>query len=512
MNQNRCSKCQKDGHGTRACEKPWPFWDKQECDFCGKDQNHDTYTCTEKLDSYPLCDTCGHAGHYIKACKLKNRTEANLRQYTQSRYLIATGKPENAPKTPGKNTGKTSEVSGSSASRRPSQPAHPISGSLPTRPAGNPSGIGNSNTSHASLSNNQGQQSATDRTEQRETTLQIRVSNIRRPKLSEEQEEKLRWTREKFDEVPYSRIPTRDLTVETNFLRVNFHGNPNLHKYRIQLGIINNRTVKKPKVKRALIKRLLHIQRPPNVPFVSDYLEFVISLGPLYPQFTSNVPCAYDVPHLRSAPAGQQPVQMDTVFWFDGRFAKDQLLNYFGYSHNLPAANLVGYHPDQELRNLNVISWNHISDDRTFIGGRSGKKFYPGHFANSILLGTGTTYVVNRGIFSSIRPGRESLLLNINPTTTAFFPYIVLQTWINARWAGGPHLPMPHHAEPRELKDLRVTFAGHTPGANGRRKAWIIFGFSLNPPRFRPMVNGVRQQETSVLDYMQSSKFPPPQS
>jgi hypothetical protein len=397
-------------------------------------------------------------------------------------------------------------ATGSPGTRRPNQPTNPISGSLPTRPSSNASGIEVGNSSQASSSNTQGQQNATDPTERRETTLQIRISNIKRPTLSAEDQEKPKWASEKFDEVPYSQNVIRDLHIVTNFLKVSFRpGNYTLHKYRIQLGRIDNRAVTKAEVKRALIKKLLHIQRPPIVPFASDYLEFVISVGPLYPEFTSTALCAYDVPHLRSAPAGQQPIQMDTIFWFDGRFEKDKLLNYFEYSSNVPASAMVGYLPDQEVRNLNVLSWNHISDDRTFIGGRSGKKFYAGLFRDSRPLGAGTTYVVNRGIFSSMRLGRESLLLNINPTTTAFFPSIILQDWINARWPGAQHLPMPHGIELRELINLRVTFAGHLADTNGKRKPWIIFGFSLNPPSFRPKVNGIEQPRNTVPNYMRSS-------
>ena len=244
------------------------------------------------------------------------------------------------------------------------------------------------------------------------------------------------------------------------------------------------------------------------VPFATDYVEFIISAGPLYPDFTSPVPCAYNVHHLRSTRAGLPPDVLNTIFWFEGFFDTDSLFNYFGYRNTLTATQLGDYHPDQEIRNLNVLSWYHINNDRTFIGGRSGKKFYSGQFqGGSVLDGL---YFVHRGIFSSMRPGRDSLLLNINPATTAFFQAINLQVWINNRWPAAPHLPRPHNEDWKELKDVRVTFQGHKTDTNGKRKQWTIFSFlfhATQPPPFQPdNEDGTKGPLTHVLPYMRRSK------
>ena len=148
------------------------------------------------------------------------------------------------------------------------------------------------------------------------------------------------------------------------------------------------------------------------------------------------------------------------------------------------------------------------------------RKFYPGRFrvdGTSLGQATSPTYVVHKGFFSSIHPGRESLLLNVNPATTAFYPPIILQDWIRARWPFAAQLPRPNPIDWTELKLLRVTFEGHKKGADGYRKRWKIFDILLTlggPPQSRLPLNGVPNagQCTTILDYMRSSKYLPPNS
>jgi hypothetical protein len=529
--RSRCSKCREDGHKTLMCPKPWPPHEEQECDICAR-EDHEANECKKFNPNTAYCGKCGHNGHYDKACKIKDTSvEANVKQYTKSRFNAVMKARQDALAKAGQNKTPKSGLSGShglplrtqgtssgaakNSDRRTSQ----ASSIFNMAQSGNTSGRGAANTSQASSSTAPGQQDTSDPTEEIERDLRISISHTaKRPKPSARDEEKERWAKVKFNAVAENpnNIIERRLVIQTNFLKVNFQGSIVLHKYRIQLGTITRgpgpndiQTITKPEVKRALIEKLLHRQRPPAVPFASDYLEFIISAGPLYPHFTSPVPCAYNVPHLRSTRAGQPPDVLNTIFWFEGDFDANKLCNYFGYRNTLNATQLGNYHPDQEIRNLNVLSWYHINDDRTFIGGRSGKKFYSGQFPAGSLLGG--LYFVHRGIFSSMRPGRDSLLLNINPATTAFFQAINLQNWINNRWPAATQLPRPDNEDWKELKDVRVTFQGHQADANGKRKPWTIFSFLLQantqPPQFQPKnEDGTKGPFTHVLVYLRRSK------
>jgi hypothetical protein len=525
--RSRCSKCREDGHKTLSCPKPWPPHEEQECDICAR-EDHEANECKKFNPNTAHCGKCGHNGHYDKACKIKDTSvDANVRQYTKSRFNAVMKAKQDAPmKNETPRSGRLgihglplrTQGMSSGAARNSDRRTSQVSSISNMAQKGNTSGRGAANTSQASFSTAPGQQDTPDPTEQIEVDLPISISHTaKRPKPSARDEEKDRWARARFNAVaenPNNKIERKSV-IQTNFLNVNFQSSIVLHKYRIQLGTIRRgpdpndiQTITKPEVKRALIEKLLHRQRPPAVPFASDYVEFIISVGPLYPHFSSPVPCAYNVPHLRSTRAGQDPDVLNTIFWFEGDFDTNRLSNYFGYRNTLNATQLGNYHPDQEIRNLNVLSWYHINDDRTFIGGRSGKKFYSGQFRAGSQLGG--LYLVHRGIFSSMRPGRESMLLNINPATTAFFQAINLQDWINSRWSAAPHLPRPHNEDWKELKDVRVTFKGHKEDANGKRKAWTILSFLFHataPPPFRPEnEDGTKGPLIDVLTYLRRSK------
>jgi hypothetical protein len=117
------------------------------------------------------------------------------------------------------------------------------------------------------------------------------------------------------------------------------------------------------------------------------------------------------------------------------------------------------------------LSWKHIYDLRNPTGlpiFTIGKKFYVDHQANSAgqIFNSASQDQprkaicdVKRGFFSSMRPGNGSLLLNVNPATTAFFPPLNLHEWISRRSADVQHgLSLANIWN--ELKNLRVTFSG----------------------------------------------------
>lgn len=128
------------------------------------------------------------------------------------------------------------------------------------------------------------------------------------------------------------------------------------YKYRIQLGSINAKQVTKREVKRALIEKLLHVQRPPQCPYASDYFSSVISTRPLYKEFTAkDDPCAYKVPHTGNPRAGKTAPVMDTIFWYEGKIDRERLLGFYNYPGKNPSQNMGRYSPDEYIRSLNVI-------------------------------------------------------------------------------------------------------------------------------------------------------------
>lgn len=133
------------------------------------------------------------------------------------------------------------------------------------------------------------------------------------------------------------------------------------------------------------------------------------------------------------------------------------------------------------------MSWNHIYDVQKPVGRllfTIGKKFYLGddnNYAGTLLNKTRfdknreVICHVKRGFFSSMRPGNGSLLLNVNPTTTAFFPPENLHKWINRRRVESA---LSVDSIWKELKDLRVTFSGDA--IDKPRAVWAPIGSITN--------------------------------
>jgi hypothetical protein len=209
------------------------------------------------------------------------------------------------------------------------------------------------------------------------------------------------------------------------------------------------------------------------VPFVSDFQSYVISVGQLYPAFDKIQSRAWTVPHRRSPLPGEEKTtpSLETTFFDEGEFNTAELLAFLKSSPGGPFT----YHPDQDLRALNIISWSNINDSTLFEGGRVGKKFYLDSFNRNVFPENNgaVVYTASKRFFTSMRPGQESILLNVNLTMSAFYPKIMLDQWINARWPG---FTLPPENGEHELKGLRVIFAGDVH--NGKTEQRSIFGFT----------------------------------
>ncbi|CZR67285.1 uncharacterized protein PAC_17184 [Phialocephala subalpina] len=356
MAVSECSKCWGNddyvSHNLRGCKKDWPFWEDQVCDRCFKVYNHDFSEC--KLQELILsCTECGHEGNYnTKDCQIANKNnEQHVRQWTKVKYEQAKGV-------------KASKQIRSTTASSSRQPATSIPGSsqqmsLPMHQRTNPS---SSNASGSRL----------------QPALKIRPIGLKRIFPSD--------LTTPFLQLPFRSEPGRPLQILANFFKVELVPNSVFHKYRIHLGEERSKDVKKAEVKRALIWKLLHVQRPPpqGVNFVSDYYSCVYSDRPLYEDFDHDIHKAWLVPHRLSPIPGEAPAVMKTTV-----------------ADNQPT--VAGYFPDEDIRALNVVTWKNINNPDVFSGGVNGKKFYPDLFsqARPLTLNQTKVYILSRGYFSS---------------------------------------------------------------------------------------------------------------
>lgn len=147
-------------------------------------------------------------------------------------------------------------------------------------------------------------------------------------------------------------------------------------------------------------------------------------------------------------------------------------VNFASLKNLLAGQRDVNYFPDEDLRALNILSWKTINEN--WSGGRILNKFYPpsGDALLQRYCGDYSEYWIRTGFFSSMRPGKGSLLLNVNTTTSAFYPVTNLQRYMNIR---GARFPLQRDLA-WELKGLKVTFSGdrNTSKADKKRTIWSI--------------------------------------
>ena len=101
-----------------------------------------------------------------------------------------------------------------------------------------------------------------------------------------------------------------------------------------------------------------------------------------------------------------------------------------------------------------------------------------------------------------MRPGTNSLLLNINPTTTAFFPATNLLQWLKRR--GFPDT-YNLKAASQELRNVRVTYTGDSNLDSGSRKQRVVFSLLQDSSlEFQDSNTGRRVR---VIDHMSKSEL-----
>lgn len=460
-----CTKCYKkpdyDKHELLGCLAKWPPWGEQLCDRCGTDK-HETIKCSKQALNM-VCKNCGHEGHHRSTeCPIKDpNIEENLNQYTKAKYEAVMAQRNIAA---AKNAQKSTSKLGSSASQ---------SKNVPSRAKATSSGPSYGGPSHSSSAHRVHAGPAGSAKPNKPIIASApgrRLSSLSTPKTPEQKENE-EWATHNLELADFASV---QLTAEekktvkkitTNFFKVSFDKVVDIRKYRIVLGQVDRRDIKKRETKRAMINDILTGEPPTAKVWLTDYCSHIISVGKLYNYFGDTIGEAVSVKHERPLPGGQTFTSVDSTIFYEGVLNVKKVKTFI--DPKVPRD--PQYYPEEDFRILNLISWTQIYDPSNSIGipvFSIGKKFYPDNNENS----AGTLLnkkmgdqnrtaicVVKRGFFTSMRPGTGSLLLNVNPTTTAFFPAMNLHVWITRRSTG---TTLAIEKTWKELKDLRVTFEG----------------------------------------------------
>lgn len=549
-----CTKCRTtNNHDTAStkCKSPWPFYEDQWCDRCSE-STHETAKCKKKLEpKEPICKTCGHEGaHRTNICGLKLNTaydnaERNerLRQWTKSRYLAQIELDNNAA-APNNRASASGTSDNQSISKRAEKRAAAANTSiLPNRSA--------PGASFAGPSRSAGSTSTPVNADKPDKLTITQVLGYEKPTLTPEKQVKEDWAKDNLALAKFStsKKEKNASQIQANFFPIKFNKLPtgqdlDVRKYRIELGPIKNNenitsrekatpdeTPPSRETKRVLIEQLLHTHHRPSAEiWTSDYLSHIVSVGNLYNDFTStDIGAAYSVPHSRTGRPGDGDQIVWTMLVYEGQLNKAGLEKYVDPSDDREP----NYYPEEDLRILNLISWKNINvREPKWRGGLVGNTFFPEtqvkgsslELPYSLTPAAGAkqlkdwksdpekfiqanaqkpkVYLVKTGFFTSVRPGNGSVLLNVNASTSVFYPEITLQDWMRRRCPGKG--AFPRHVL-KELLTLKVTFEGDNKTHRVGKKRGIV-GFS--DKNVSETVFDLHGQQTKVLKHMQNSKHP----
>jgi hypothetical protein len=234
------------------------------------------------------------------------------------------------------------------------------------------------------------------------------------------------------------------------------------------LGEVYDVEPTKRELRRYLIEELLKQHPFDTNLWVSDYCNFVVSVGKLYSGYDDDRNTEYSVPHTRTPPGGgTESLIVNSRVVFKG-FVEHKELQKLVTAKKAKVN--ASDQPLLDLMALNIVSWKDINvvGDR-FEGGRVVNKFFPDGPNLRKEIGankrwddklrkkvpTGDPlYIAKMGFFSSMRPGDKSTLLNINVATSPFFPVTSLQEWIKVRWS--PNTNIPTGVGESKLKGMKV--------------------------------------------------------
>ncbi|KAF7857920.1 hypothetical protein EAF04_009277 [Stromatinia cepivora] len=307
--------------------------------------------------------------------------------------------------------------------------------------------------------------------------------------------------------------------IKANFFRLSFNPSIRLYRYSISLGYIEivsksggdprqyvptNRDTKRYLINSMLTQSDSNPLPAGGVVWASDFDSTIISAGELYPGLTISSPDQF-VRHTRTGQNGSTPPMMKSQVRFLGVVTIDELVKHCSY----PSESAAGYFPNEDLKALNIISWKNINSS-IFNGGRRGNKFYPAEILDSGQESqkNDRPYMIRKGFFSSVRPGQDSVLLNVNTTTSAFYSPILLSRWIELQWK--KHRLDPTNENDRrkfqsKLKGVRVVFTAKKSGNQQKRAIFEISDKRLGETTFAKDKKNPKEK-TLVFNYL-STKY-----
>ncbi|KAF7911733.1 uncharacterized protein EAE98_011848 [Botrytis deweyae] len=492
---------------------------ERQCDFCKRD--HEPHQCKEAKAN--ACGNCGHGWHDKRECMLDQSFDSHLEQFTLPKYKTASqiqkARPESRREECRDNYNKkfkkgryaqslpSATLTSTPSESGPSETGTSVSRSIESHPlapslsapgpvaSGSTISLSEANASLPSQSSHPRQKSQASGQTQSQTQVQAPAGGSDDAETGEKDEATIRKeNREKWTSAslelpgypPENQIPpisNNNPNAKTNFFQVSINPNPvDLRRYRIEFGKtpsydsagkITHRNVFKPDVKRTTIDQMLTANPPTATVYATDYFCYIISVGRLYHECGDDLNNIINKSHsIASADSTLPDLTMTNGIVYESNVNLAELQRFVNRD---PARN-PNYNPGEDLKSLNIISWQRIHLS-TFQGGRLGNKFYPDSMGNHNVdvVPPGFSpesqkyplWNLRSGFFSSMRPGSGCLLLNVNCTTSAFFPDIILENWIYAKFGNG--------IQPtdvlRMLRGVKVTFIG-----DSKRKKRAICG------------------------------------
>ncbi|TGO65639.1 hypothetical protein BELL_1003g00030 [Botrytis elliptica] len=444
--ERKCSKCpnapENTQHYTNSCKKHWQSWKDQVCDICFS-PDHSCSLCPKFI--------CGHLHSHI-ACSFIEAPDPM--QYTKEKYeaYMRQNPPKNQP-----------QIVPSTSSAGPSQ-------SVPSTTTSGP----------------QVQSHATQAQPLPPGSIKLVADFIPPAKTAKEVEEDKRASG--FQKLVHRQATAVENTgahlpapVQSNYFKVTFNSDLDLRRYRIHLDKIDGKNVVKRELRRTLIKELL-LRVPPSGIWVSDYSEYIVSVGKLYDELTDVPGATIEITHRRPG-RDQTWVPMHSLIVYEGPFQRDALDTHVSSSGSI-------FVPDADLRMLNIISWFRINGYASphaplFDGFRVGNRFYPSVGGNWLL------YIDAASCWIGAAECQHRNLSLLPSGNTEYLDSVVLAARNSA-------------SQRSNLIGLRVTFVGD--GANSKtRVIRDVNGSDVSQVTFTPRdANGTPGQVTSVYDHMRN--------
>ncbi|TVY82147.1 Protein argonaute-2, partial [Lachnellula suecica] len=397
---------------------------------------HEAIKCpTHKTKLRLNCSTCGHEGqHSANQCDLtKFKDRSILNQYTKSMRDPIIKKQEQKADRARKHGNATSSGTPSSQST-----------SLTLRPL--------------------------EKAEKFEPGFEKRSGQAPAAVLTDKELDKAKLARYNFQLAQFCISDAKTpISITANSFKLKLKTDLGIRKYRIVLDQVDRRVIKNRRTMRNMIQDILRLYPPDAKIWVTDYHSQIVSVGKLYKKVENEdneddedkVWWAANHPRIGG---GDDQHKMTSTISYESTLNFDQLRDHV---QDYTADPHATYLPDEDLNMLNLLSWKHILDIGEPLGRVEtvGKKFYPTHgsISQSLFISGRKVYSFRHGFFSSMRPGAGSLLLNVNSISTAFYPPMILQTWINHREdqaSGGNHSTIPSQKTQIELRGIKVTFLG----------------------------------------------------